>query len=150
MLLDFETQPLIPCFSFIVRALPAVPALAPVKALKLRTSLATKRRSERAPWAAACVAASSGPPHATTAAARPQQEETVAAAAQALVPHDPHQGRGRSRSESRSTRGCEAVEAPTDGDFAPRRGQSRRAVGPASGPAPELLVVRSDGCVMSQ
>jgi hypothetical protein len=54
------------------------------------------------------------------------------------------------RSESRSARGRKAVEAPAGGDSAPRRGRSRRTVGPAPGPAPEVLVVRFDGCTMSQ
>jgi hypothetical protein len=71
------------------------------------------------------------------------------AAVQALVPRDPHQGRGRTRSESRS-RGCEAVEAPAGGDSAPKRGRSRRSSGPAPDPTLEVLVLRFDGYVMSQ
>jgi hypothetical protein len=43
--------------SFVVRVSPAVPDLAPIKVLKLRTSLASGRRSERAPRAVASVAA---------------------------------------------------------------------------------------------
>jgi hypothetical protein len=72
------------------------------------------------------------------------------AAVQALVPRDPHQERGRACSESRSARGCEAIEAPTGGDSTPRRGRSRRSSGPAPEPAYEVLVVWSDGYVMSQ
>jgi hypothetical protein len=74
----------------------------------------------------------------------------VVAASQALVPRDPHQGRGRARSRSRSTRGHEAAEAPADGDSAPRRDRSRGPSGPAPERVPEVLVVRSDGCMMSQ
>jgi hypothetical protein len=59
-------------FFLIVRASPGVPALAPVKALKLRTSLVTGRRSERAPRAVASTAAAGELSHATTVAARPQ------------------------------------------------------------------------------
>jgi hypothetical protein len=64
--LVFETQPLILSLPFIVRASPAVPDLAPVKALKLRTSLATGRHSERAPRAVASAAATGEPSCATT------------------------------------------------------------------------------------
>jgi hypothetical protein len=81
---------LIPYFSFAIRVSPAVPALAPVKALKLRTSLATMRRSERVPRVAASVVAAGEPSYATTVAARPQQEEAAVVATQALVPRDPH------------------------------------------------------------
>jgi hypothetical protein len=42
------------------------------------------------------------------------------------------------------------IEAPTGGDSTPRRGRSRRTVGSAPGSAPGVLVVRSDGCVMSR
>jgi hypothetical protein len=87
---------------------------------------------------------------AATAVMRPQQEEAAAAAAQALVPRDPSQGRERTRSESRSVRGREAVKPPTGGDSAPKRGRSRRSYGPAPEPAPEVLVVWSDGCAMSE
>jgi hypothetical protein len=114
--LDFVAQPLIPSLSFVVRASLVVPDLAPIKALKLRMSLATERCSERAPRAAASVAVAGEPSRATTAAARPQQEE---AAAQALVPHDPNQGRVQTRSEGRSARGHETIEAPVGGDSAP-------------------------------
>jgi hypothetical protein len=82
------------CFVVIVSS--AVPDLAPVKALKLRTSLTR---------AVASVAAAGEPSHTTTAAARPQQEGATVAASQALVPRDPHQGRGRARSGSRSAGG---------------------------------------------
>jgi hypothetical protein len=100
---------LIHCPSFVIRASSSVPALAPIKALKLRTSLVTGRRSKRVPRAAASVATAGELSRATTAAARPQQEEAAAAAAQALVPRDPHEERGRTHSESQSTRGREAI-----------------------------------------
>jgi hypothetical protein len=61
-----------PAFFFAIRVSSAVPALAPVKALKLRMSLVTGHHSERAPRAAASVVAAGEPSHATTVAARPQ------------------------------------------------------------------------------
>jgi hypothetical protein len=67
-----------------------VPALTPVKALKLRMFVTTWWRSERVPQVAASAAAVGEPSHVTTAAARPQQEEAAAVASHALVPHDPH------------------------------------------------------------
>jgi hypothetical protein len=88
--------------------------------------------------------------YATTVAVRSQQEEAAVAAPQALVPRDPHQGCGRTRPESRSARGREAADAPTSGDSSPRRGRSRGVVGSAPRPTLEVLVVWSDGCVMSQ
>jgi hypothetical protein len=75
------------------------------------------RHSERVPRSAA-----GEPSRVTTVAARPQQEEAVAVASQALVPHDPHQGRECARSGSRSARSRGAAEAPADGDSAPVRG----------------------------
>jgi hypothetical protein len=77
------------------------------------------------------MAAVGEPSRATTVVARPQQEVVAAAAVLALLPRDPHQGHGRTRSESRSARGREAIEAPACGDSAPRRGRSRRSSGPA-------------------
>jgi hypothetical protein len=124
-------------FFFVVRASPAVPALVPVKALNLRTSLVTGRRLERASRAAASVVAAGELSHATTAVARPQeQEQAAAAAAQASATRDPHQGRRWTRAESRSTRGREAVETPAGGDLAPRRGRSRGWLGQPPGPHP--------------
>jgi hypothetical protein len=88
--------------------------------------------------------------HAMTAVARPRQEEEMAAAAaQAPATRNPHQGRGQARAESRGAKGHEAVETPAGGDFAPR-GRSRGVVRSDPEPAPGVLVVRSDGCVMSQ
>jgi hypothetical protein len=74
----------------------------------------------------------------------------VAVASQALVPHDPHIGRGWAHSGSRSIGGREAAKAPTGGDSAPGRGRSRGSSGPTPERAPEVLVMREDGCVMSQ
>jgi hypothetical protein len=68
---DVATHP--PPFFFVVRASPAVPTLAPIKALKLRTSLVIGHRLERASQAAACVVAAGEPLHVTTAVVRPQQ-----------------------------------------------------------------------------
>jgi hypothetical protein len=109
-----------PSPSFVVRGSPAVLDLVPVKALKLRTSLTTGQRSERVPQLAASVAAAGELSRTMTAAARPHQEGTTVAASQALVPHDPFQGRGRARSGGRSAGGHETVEAPTGGDSAPK------------------------------
>jgi hypothetical protein len=61
----------IPSLYFIVRASPDVPDLAPVKALKLRTSLVTGRRLVRASRALVSVAAAGEPSRTMTAAARP-------------------------------------------------------------------------------
>jgi hypothetical protein len=55
---------------------------------------------------------------------------------QVLVPRDPHQGCGRARSESRSAKGREMMEAPAGGDSVPRRGRSRRSSGSAPSPRP--------------
>jgi hypothetical protein len=46
--------------------------------------------------------------------------------------------------------GHETVEAPAGSDSAPRRGRSRGSSGLAPERTPEVLVVRSDGCVMLQ
>jgi hypothetical protein len=77
-----------------------VPDLTPVKALKLRTSLSTGQCSKRAPWAAASVALAGEPSHTTITVARPQQERVMVVTSRALVPRDPHQGRGGSLEES--------------------------------------------------
>jgi hypothetical protein len=50
---------------------PTVPALAPVKALKLRTFAMTGRRSERVPRTEASAAAVGEPSRVTTVAATP-------------------------------------------------------------------------------
>jgi hypothetical protein len=105
-------------------------------ALKLRTFLTTGRRSERVPRAAASVAAAGEPSRTTTAATRPQQEGATVAASQALVLRDPHQGRRRARSGSRSAGGRETVEVRAAGDSAPRRGRSRGSSGLAPERAP--------------
>jgi hypothetical protein len=84
----------------------------------LRTSSMTGQRSERVLRAVASVAVVGKPSRAATATVRPQQEGAAAVVSQALVPHDRHQGRGRTCSRSRSTGGREAAEAPTDGDSA--------------------------------
>jgi hypothetical protein len=110
----------------------------------------TRRCSERAPQTVVSVVVAGEPSCSTTTAMRPQHEDPVVATSQVLVPHDPHQGCERARSGSRSTRGRETVEAPASGDFAPRRGRSRGPSGPAPERALEVLVVRSDGCMMSQ
>lgn len=71
-------------------------------------------------------------------------------AAQALATRDPNQGCGRARTESRDVQGRKVVEAPAGGDSITRRGRSRRTVGSALGPAPEVLMVRYDGRILSQ
>jgi hypothetical protein len=134
---------------FILRGSPAVLDLAPVKALNLRMSVTTGRRSESVLRAAARVVATGEPSRAMSAAARPQQEEVVVAASQVMVPHDPHQGRGWAHTGSRSAGGREVVEAPVGGGSAPKRGQSRGPSGPALERTPEVLVMRSDDCMMS-
>jgi hypothetical protein len=87
----------------------------------------------------------------TTAATRPQREGATVVPSQVLVPRDPHQGRGGegARSESQSIRGRGVIEAPIGGDSVPRRGRSRRSSRQAPKPERGVLVVRSDGCVMS-
>jgi hypothetical protein len=96
------------------------------------------------------MVAASEPSHTTIEAARPWQQEDVAtAAAQAPATRDPHQGRGRAHAESRGARGCGAAET-LDGGDPPRGGRTGVVVGSAPGLAPGVLVVRSDGCVMSQ
>jgi hypothetical protein len=56
---------------------------------------------------------------------------------------------GGARSESQSIRGRGVIEAPIGGDSVPRRGRSRRSSRQAPKPERGVLVVRSDGCVMS-
>jgi hypothetical protein len=95
------------------------------------------------------VAAVGEPSRATTAATGPQPEEAVVVASQALVPCDPYQGREWARLGSQSAGGRETAKAPAGGDSAPRRGRSRGSSGAALEHALEVLVLRSDGCVMS-
>jgi hypothetical protein len=100
----------------------SVPDLAPIKVLKLRTSLPIGRRSERAPRVAVSMAAAGEPSCTTTAAARLQREGATVATLQALVPHDPRQGRWwGAHSESQSIRGRSAIEAHAGGDSVLRR-----------------------------
>jgi hypothetical protein len=132
--------------SFAVRVTPTVPALAPIKVLKLRTSATTGRRSERVSRAVASAAVVGEPSRVTTAATRPHQGEVEAAASRAFVPHDPHQGCRQARSGSRPTRDRGAAGAPVDGDSASGRGRSGLALEQTS----EVLEMREDSCVMSQ
>jgi hypothetical protein len=89
--------------------------------------------------------------HAATTTARPQQQEGAAAvAALMLATCDPHQGRERACAESCDARGRGAAVTSAGGDSTSRGGRLGVVVGPAPGPEPEVLVVRSDGCVMSQ
>jgi hypothetical protein len=111
--------------SFVDRVTPTVSSLTPFKALKVRTSMTTGRRSERVQQTAASVAAVGERSRVTTAVARPQQEEAAVAASLALVPHAPPQGCGQARSGSRPTRDRGVAGDPADGDYAPDRGQSR-------------------------
>jgi hypothetical protein len=62
----------------------------------------------------------------------------------------PPQGCGQARSGSQPSRDRGAAGAPTDGDSAPGRGQSRGRSGSAPERVPEVLVMREDGCMMSQ
>jgi hypothetical protein len=80
------------------------------------------RCSKRVPREAASVAAPGEPSRTTTAIAKPQQGGMMVAASQALVPHDPFQGRGQAHSGGRSARGHEIVGAPADGDSASQEG----------------------------
>jgi hypothetical protein len=125
-----------PNFFFAIKASPAIPALAPVKALKLRMSLVTGRRSERTPRAAtgAVVVIEQTTRTAAAAARTQQQGEVAAVAVQVLATHDPHQERGRS---STAPQGCEVVEAllvviPAPGG-ADRGGRLDQPPGPRSG-----------------
>jgi hypothetical protein len=81
---------------FANRLTPTVPALAPVKALKLWMPATTRRCSERVPRSAVSATAAAGESsRVVTAAARPQQEEAVVAASQVLVPTPLPKGAGR-------------------------------------------------------
>jgi hypothetical protein len=87
--------------------------------------------------------------HTAATAARPRQREDVAAAAvRVTVTHDLHQGRERTRAASRGVGGRGAAEASADGDSAPRGGRAGVAVESAPEPAPGVLVVRSNDCVI--
>jgi hypothetical protein len=79
-------------FFFAIRVSPLVLARAPVKALKLRTSLGTGCRLERTLWAAT----------GTVAVIEPTTRTTTAVAAQVPATHDPHQGCGQARTDSNS------------------------------------------------
>jgi hypothetical protein len=106
------------------------------------------RRSERVPRAAASMMATGEPSHTATVAAAAGGCGGGSRAG-AGYPRS-HQGHGRARTESHGAGGRGAAEAPVGGDSAARGGRSRGVVGSAPRPAPGVLVVRSDGCVMSQ
>jgi hypothetical protein len=114
-------------FIFAVRASPAVPALALVKALKLRTSLVMGGCSERALRVATSVVEVSESLHTTASTARLRQQKDMAAAvAQVPATHDPHQGHGRTRMESHGARGRGATETPAGDDSARQGSRSHR------------------------
>jgi hypothetical protein len=110
-------------FSPVDRTSPATAALAPVKTLKLGTSLVTRPRSERVPRPAVGVAATGAPSRATVPASRPRQrEDVVEAATRVTATRDPHQARWRTRAESLGVGGRGAFESTVDGDSASRGG----------------------------
>lgn len=103
----------------------------------------TRPRSERTARATAGMAATSEAP-------REVREEAVVEAVRSAETRVAHRGDERARTASRGVGGREATETPADDDSAPRRGRVVAIVEPAPGPAPGVLVMRSDGCVMSQ
>jgi hypothetical protein len=142
--LDSGDQPLTPSLYSVVRVSPAVPDLVPVKVLKLRTSSMTRWCSERAPRAAV-----GEPSRTTTAVVRPQQEGAAAAASQALVPRDPHQGRGGGGLARRASPPEVTMRSRPLLVVIPSPGGAGRGGYPGK-PTREVLVVWSDGCVMSK
>jgi hypothetical protein len=99
------------------------------------------------------VAATGEPSRDAAVATGPQQEEATAATAttlHVLVPYAPSQGCRQARPESRPAGEREAVVDAADDEAPPGWGQWGSQ--PASAPErdPEVLVMREDGCVMSQ
>jgi hypothetical protein len=126
---------------------PTVPVLAPAKALKLGTPATTRRRWERASRIAASVVATGECyDRGHKAAARRGGSGGLAG----VGPPRPSPRALAGSFGEPSLQGSWGDRAPADGDLSPRRGQSRGRSGSAPEHTPKVLVMREDGCVMSQ
>jgi hypothetical protein len=104
--------------------------------------------SHQAEVVAASATATGEPSHIMTAVTGPQQAQ-AATTSQVLVPRAPSQGRGQSCSDSRPSWDHEAAGAAADDDAPLEWGQLRGQPRSAPERAPEVLVMREDGCVLS-